>query len=120
MPTARRLEVKEIAGATVVHFCAERITDALEIEELGRELYQVPKDFNCTRLVLDFSDVAFLSSATLGKLLSLQHKVELGRGKLRLCGIRPEIMQVFHICKLDRLFDIRPTQADAIASFLES
>ena len=117
MPNSRRLEVKEIGGATVAHFCQERITDPLEIEELGRELYRVLEQYNCSRLVLDFSGVAFLSSATLGKLLSLQHRIGLAHGKMRLCGIRREITQVFHICNLDRVFDIRDTQAEAIASF---
>ena len=61
MPNSRRLDVKEIDGATVIQFCEGRITDPLEIEELGRELYQVVENNNSPRLVLDFSGVEFLS-----------------------------------------------------------
>ena len=117
MPASHRLEVKEVDGSTVVHFCEKQITDPLEIEELGRELYRLLEEGNCSHLLLDFSAVEFLSSSALGKLLSLNHKAKLRQAKLRLCGIRPEIMEVFHICHLDRVLDICDTQADALASF---
>ena len=38
-------------------------------------------------------------------------------GKLRLSNIRPEIYEVFAITKLNKLFDIKDDEADALASF---
>ncbi len=48
----------------------------------------------------------YLSSAALGKLITMEKKVKAAKGKLRLCCIRPEIYEVFAITKLNRLFKI--------------
>ena len=39
------------------------------------------------------------------------------RGKLKLSNIRPEIYEVFAITKLNKLFDIKDDEADALAVF---
>ena len=38
-------------------------------------------------------------------------------GKLKLCNIRPQIYEVFAITKLNKLFEIRENQDDAVAAF---
>ena len=64
----------------------------------------------------DFSDVDYLSSALIGKLISLNAHVQARGGSVKLCSIRPEIMDVFHACKLDRIFSINKDVADASPS----
>jgi len=66
------------------------------------------------KIVLDFSNVEYLSSAALGKLITLDKKVKSAKGKLRLCNIRPDIYEVFAITRLNKLFDIRETQDQAL------
>lgn len=117
MTSPKRLDIKEVGDVTVVRFREPRITDPLEIEELGKELYQVLEVKNSSKLVLDFSAVEFLSSATLGKLISLNRKVRLCKSALRLCNIRPPIMEIFKLCDLQRIFDIRASEPDALVSF---
>lgn len=117
MTATQRLEIEEIGDVTVVRFRDVRVTNPLEIEDLGRQLYQVLEFKNCSKLVIDFSPVEFLSSATIGKLISLNRKVKLCKASLRLCNLRPELRDVFHFCNLERVFDIRDDQAAAIASF---
>ena len=72
---------------------------------------------NRKKLVLNFSSVDFLSSAALGKLITLDKKMKAKSGKLKLCNIRPEIYEVFAITRLNRLFDIKDEEADALAAF---
>jgi anti-sigma B factor antagonist len=69
------------------------------------------------KLLLNFSSVDFLSSAALGKLITLDKKVKANSGSLKLSNIRPEIYEVFAITKLNRLFDIKSDEADALAAF---
>jgi anti-sigma B factor antagonist len=38
-------------------------------------------------------------------------------GQLKLSNIRPEIYEVFAITKLNKLFDIKDDEADALAAF---
>jgi anti-sigma B factor antagonist len=117
MPTAPQLETQEIGDVTVIRFRDSRITNPLEIEELGRQLYRVLELKNYSKLVIDFSPVEFLSSAMIGKLISLNRKAKVCKSALRFCNLRPEIREIFHFCNLERIFEIREDQAAAIASF---
>ena len=78
------------------------------------------KDVTCVPLLselLNFSNVEFLSSAALGKLITLDKKVKANGGRLKLSNIRPEIYEVFAITKLNKLFDIKDEEADALSAF---
>jgi anti-sigma B factor antagonist len=61
--------------------------------------------------------VEFLSSAALGKLITLNKKANTYQCQLKLSNIRPEIYEVFAITKLNKLFDIRDDEAAALAAF---
>jgi anti-sigma B factor antagonist len=117
MNAYRRLEIKEVAGVTVVRFRDQKIVEDLNIQELGQELFQLVEKDRREKILLNFSSVEFLSSAALGKLITLDKKVKAHNGQLRLSNIRPEIFEVFQITKLNRLFDIKDEEADALAGF---
>lgn len=117
MAAHRRLEVSEVGDVTVVRFVDRKILDEASIQELGSELFQLVEQENRGKLVLNFSKVDFLSSAALGKLITLDKKVKARSGKLKLSNIRPEIYEVFAITKLNKLFDIKDDEADALAAF---
>jgi len=113
----RRLEVSEVGDVTVVRFRDQKIIEDINIQELGQELFQLVEVENRKKLLLNFSSVDFLSSAALGKLITLDKKVKAAAGVLKFSNIRPEIFEVFAITKLNRLFDIRTDEADALAAF---
>ncbi|NLS96388.1 MAG: STAS domain-containing protein [Planctomycetaceae bacterium] len=117
MAAYRRLDVNEVGDVTVVHFRDQKIIEDLGIQELGQELFQLVEVENRRKMVLNFSAVDFLSSAALGKLITLDKKMKAKTGKLKLCNIRPEIYEVFAITRLNRLFDIKDEEADALAAF---
>ncbi|MGI6419270.1 MAG: STAS domain-containing protein [Thermoguttaceae bacterium] len=117
MAAYRRLDVNEVGDVTVVHFRDQKIIEDLGIQELGQELNRLVEVENRKKLVLNFSSVDFLSSAALGKLITLDKKMKAKSGKLKLCNIRPEIYEVFAITRLNRLFDIKDEEADALAAF---
>ncbi|MBL7181965.1 MAG: STAS domain-containing protein, partial [Pirellulales bacterium] len=58
-----------------------------------------------------------LSSAALGKLITLDRKVKAGKGRMKMCNIRPEIFEVFQITKLNKVFDIRKDETEAMTAF---
>lgn len=117
MTAHRRLEVTEVGEITVVRFVDRKILDEAAIQELGRELFQLVEEEGRRNLLLNFSSVEFLSSAALGKLITLDKKVKANNGKLKLSNIRPEIYEVFAITRLNKLFDIKEDEADALADF---
>jgi anti-sigma B factor antagonist len=112
-----RLEKSEVGGVTVVRFVDRKILDEANIQELGKELFALVEEENRKSLLLNFANVEFLSSAALGKLITLDKKVKAHGGKLKLCNIRPEIYEVFAITKLNKLFDIREDEATGLDSF---
>jgi anti-sigma B factor antagonist len=67
--------------------------------------------------LLNVSNVEFLSSAALGKLITLDRKVKAAKGRLKMSNIRPEIFEVFQITKLNKVFDIRTDEVEAISAF---
>lgn len=117
MPTHRRIDVSKVGDVTVVRFLDRKILEESGIQELGAELFSLVEQDNRRSLLLDFADVDFLSSAALGKLITLDRKVKSAKGRLKMCNIKPEILEVFQITKLNRVFDIRAGEAEAIAAF---
>ena len=113
----RRLEINEVGDVTVVRFRDHKIVEDFNIQELGLEMFQLVEKDRRAKLLLNFSLVEFLSSAALGKLITLDKKVKAHGGLLKLTNIRPEIYEVFSITKLNRLFDIKEDEADALAAF---
>lgn len=113
----RRLDVSEVGNVTRVQFRDQRIAEDRRIDEMGQELFQLMEGGNCKKLLLSFSSVDFLSSSALGKLITLDKKAKTRGSSLMLSDLSPELSQAFSVTRLDRLFDIAPTEADALAAF---
>jgi anti-sigma B factor antagonist len=117
MATHRRIDVSKVGDVTVVKFLDKKILDEAGIQELGLELFGLVEHDNRKSILLNFSNVEFLSSAALGKLITLDRKVKSHKGRLKMSNIRPEILEVFQITKLNKVFDIRADEAEAVSAF---
>lgn len=117
MSGQRRLDVEEIGDVTIARFTDKKILDETNIQIIGNQLFSLVDDDGRDKIVLDFSNVEYLSSAALGKLITMDKKVKGAKGKLRLCSIRPDIYEVFAITKLNKLFKIHDDQDQALESF---
>jgi anti-sigma B factor antagonist len=117
MATQQRIVVSKVGDVTVVKFVDKKILDEANIQALGQELFALVEIDNRRSIVLNFTDVEFLSSAALGKLITLDRKVKAAKGRLKMSNIRPEILEVFQITKLNKVFDIRKDEAEAISAF---
>lgn len=117
MTVRRRIQTKDVTGVTVVSFLDRKILDAANIQELGDELYSLVDKDGHKKLVLDFGNVDFLSSAALNKLIVLDKKSKAKVAAVKLCNLKPEIQEVFVITRLNQLFDIRDTVDIALKAF---
>jgi len=117
MAAHRRITVSKTGDVTVVTFADKKILDEAGIQELGGELFALVEQENRKSILLNFTNVDFLSSAALGKLITLDRKVKAAKGRLKMSNIRPEILEVFQITKLNKVFDIRGEEAEAISAF---
>ncbi len=117
MSDRRRTEVSKIGELAVVRFTDKKIVDSSNIEEMGEELTALVDKEHMKHILLNFDGVDFLSSAALNKLILLDKKVKQVGGILRLCTLKAEIMEVFTITRLNRVFDIRKSESDALKAF---
>jgi anti-sigma B factor antagonist len=116
-PKKRRLEVEDIGDVTVVNFVDKKILDEQNISIIGEQLLSLVDELGRRKLLLNFSNVEYLSSAALGKLITLNKRLQAVGGRLILCEIRPEIYEVFEITKLDKFFKIETEEQVALQAF---
>lgn len=114
---SERLFLEPRGDVTIVSFMDKKILDEANIQEIGDELTQLVTKDHRIKLLLNFENVEYLSSAALGKLISLHKRVREHNGQLKLCGIRPEIYEVFKITKLNLLFEIYDDEELALKTF---
>ena len=108
------LEVGKNGDLIVVRLGKHPVLDELTVNKINDELLGVADWPDCHRLLLDFSGVAYLSSAMLAQLVRLHRKMEPKGEKLRLCGITSHLRSVFATTRLDWLFDITDTETSAL------
>jgi len=91
----------------------ERLVEPTHLARLFEDLEAILSKSTEDRLILDFSKVQFMASSALGKVVQF-HKKAIGyKAKLKLCGIVPEIYEVFKITKLHKVLDIEKDEAAA-------
>lgn len=67
-------------------------------------------------IVIDFSDLEYISSAGLRVLLAAQKRMKQTGGTVLLVALRPEIRKVFDIAGFNRLFSISPSIEEALGT----
>lgn len=114
--TDLRIQVENIGDVAVVHFLDKKILDALCIQGIADELYRLVDLLGRKKILLNFQNVDFLSSALLGTLVYLNHKLQKVQGKLVLCCIAPKLIEVFQITKIDQIIPmVKDEQAGLLA-----
>lgn len=102
----RRIETEQVGNVTVARFADRRVLREEAIIESGDDLFRLVDELGSRKVVLDFGTVEFMSSAMLGKIITLYRKVQTVGGKLVMCWISNDILDIFKLVKLDRLFTI--------------
>ncbi|HEC03481.1 MAG TPA: anti-sigma factor antagonist [Phycisphaerales bacterium] len=102
-----KINVDYMGSATVVSFTDEKILEEKDISELQNAIMSlIDSDAKKTKLILDFGNVRFLSSAVLGMLIRISKRVYEQEGRLKLCKLDPKIYEIFKITRLTKTFDI--------------
>ena len=114
-PRRSRLQTETIGDVLVVNFIDRKILDEQNIQIIGEQLFGLV-DQN-QKILLNFSNVEYLSSAALGKLIALNKKVKAADGRLILCSIDPNIYEVFELTRLDQILKIETDEQKALQAF---
>lgn len=69
------------------------------------------------KFLVDFTPTGYIDSSGLGVLVSLSKKIRDEGGDLRLAGLNEDLKTLFELTKLDTLFAITDSPAEALAAF---
>jgi anti-anti-sigma factor len=112
------LRVVKQNDVAVVRFATSRILDQSNVQELGEEFDSLLDEHNLDKLVLNFENVSYMSSAVMGKLVSLLKKIQAAGGQLKLCNIEESIYEIFEIMRFDKMFDICESEDEAVIELM--
>ncbi len=94
------------------------LTGGPETDELDQAIRKRIEAGN-KMLVINLGDVQHLNSTALGSLISAHSNYTRRGGQMKLCSVDKRIENIFVITKLSLVFDVYPTEEQAIASFAE-
>jgi anti-anti-sigma factor len=92
-----------------------KLTGALsvaEAEEFERQFPALVRNRH-KRIILDLTDLALLTSAGIGSMIRLQRQMLDAGGDVRLAGVQPAIADVLRKARLDQVFGLFGTVAEA-------
>jgi anti-sigma B factor antagonist len=101
----------------VVSILDGAILDETNIAELGQELMNLVQKRYMIKMILDFAQVRYLSSAVLRELIKVHKAIQAEKGALKICNLRPDLQEVFTITQLDKVIEIKPDLVSALNSF---
>ena len=70
---------------------------------------------NELNIIVDFSDLVFISSSGMRVLLIAAKQIQAKKGTLALSNMHPNIREIFAISGFDQIISIYDTRADALA-----
>ena len=105
------LQVREYKDKLIGHLADTNRLNASVAPEVGGGLTDTltPKGVH---LILNLSNINFLDSTGIGTLISALKTARQSEGTFQLCCIRPEVMSLLKLMKLDMVFDIFDSEED--------
>lgn len=103
---------EQVGKAVVVTILAAQVGDR-ESHIIQEEIHTAAEPAGW-RVAIDMSQVTFLASAGLGALVSTHNAARAGKGKLAVCNVAPDLMQMLKLTNLDKLFTIKPDRDAAL------
>ena len=113
------IELDNVNKVFVIKFKDQKVMDPARIETMGKELMSLVDDDDSEKMLINFDNVSFFSSAAINKLIVLEKRVRAQGGQIRLSNLRPEVRDLFSYTNLDSMFQIKDEQDEALASFVE-
>jgi anti-sigma B factor antagonist len=110
--------LRDRGDVLAVYFKEDSILDQQVIDKIGHEFDRIVLEAAaCRKVLLNFANVKFMSSAMLSKLLLFNKRCAADKIKLKMSNVSPNVFEVFKITKLNKVFDTQPDEAAALASF---
>ncbi len=84
--------------------------------EAQQELDRIVDD-GARKLLIDFAELAYISSAGLRVLLATAKKLSAEQGEMRMCNMNDVVNEVFEVSGFSTIFKVFQTDSEAMAGF---
>ena len=116
--SSSRMTVEQAGGVTIVELKDRKILEEMSIMQIGEQLNAIIAKTELPKLIIDFTNVAHMSSSALGILITLHKRIREKRGQLRLCCIQSAIYEIFVITRLNEIFSICQSRQEALGDLM--
>jgi anti-sigma B factor antagonist len=111
------LEIEQVGDVAVVRFTQRSLLGPDLVDSVAAELVRAVEELGYRKLILNFANVESMTTAMVGKLISLQQRAEEIHGRLILCRVSPFLMEIFKILNLTKSFTILDDEQAALQTY---
>lgn len=108
------MTLEERGPVVVARISRANLSEEENIEELWQEFLTLVEYYGCRRLALDLNYVSMVTSAALGKFISLHRNLHRKAGHLVVCGVQGMVQDVMSTARLTDYFTMASTADDAV------
>jgi anti-sigma B factor antagonist len=109
-----KIETRESQGIQIIAFEGNLDTNTSpEAESVINELIDTGKQ----KILVNFEQLNFISSAGLRVLLATVKKLNASNGELRICSLNATVQEVFDISGFVTILNVKNTEEEALSSF---
>ena len=104
-------------GVQVVHINQSQLVDEQVIGSISNQIKKLVEENDTGSLLLNLSNVSFVSSLMVGQFMTLKKACGLKRIDFKICNINDAIMKVLQVVQMDKLIRLYDTEEEALAAF---
>ncbi len=114
MDEKQTVEITVNEDVTVVAFTSACISGVEEVQAASEKVTRFISENYPKKIVIDFQQVKFFTSQTLGLLMDIWRRLKDYNGRVVISGINPQLHRVFKITNLDKIFEFYPDRRSAL------
>lgn len=119
-PEFTHIRLTTVGDVVLIELITRDVQGPKLAQELGAELAQVTAQDWARRLLLDFSQITYLSSTGFAVLFRLLTQARAQGQEIRFCGMEPAVKLGADIVGLNKVIEIHDTQASALKAFAKA
>ena len=103
-------------GVRVISFVEKELGINFDADRLEEELAHAIQGLASPKVVLNMSDVAYVSSRPLGSLVGFHKRVWSAGGQIKMSNTPDYVHETIRVAKLHRIFELYETEQEALNS----
>ena len=114
--TPKYLHLKQSDDVVIVGVAVDLLTEESNLEQFGHELFALVEQFGCRRMVVNLSEVRMVTSAGLGKMITLHRKMHRHQGCVVFCNLQAAVEEVLRTSRLITYLQVASDVEAALAA----